>query len=74
MDVSDPITMVLSIILCVFLAIVLYKWKRGTPNFPPGPTPLPIIGNMHILDSEQPYKTMHEVMLTSTKDAEIMDS
>lgn len=61
MDVSDPITMVLSIILCVFLAIVLYKWKRGTPNFPPGPTPLPIIGNMHILNMKKPYKSLHEL-------------
>ncbi|XP_040203586.1 cytochrome P450 2C5-like [Rana temporaria] len=61
MDVSDPITIVLSIILCVFLVIVLYGWKSGTPNFPPGPTPLPIIGNMHILNMKKPYKSFHEL-------------
>ncbi|KAM5165067.1 cytochrome P450 2C5-like [Mantella aurantiaca] len=58
---SDPVTMVLSIILCIFLAIVLYGWKRRSHNFPPGPTPLPLIGNLHIMNLKKPYKSFHEL-------------
>ncbi|XP_018426081.1 PREDICTED: cytochrome P450 2C5-like [Nanorana parkeri] len=61
MTIADPVTMLLSIILCVLLAIAFYGWRRKTPNFPPGPTPLPLIGNMHILDSKQPYTSLNEL-------------
>ncbi|XP_018426073.1 PREDICTED: cytochrome P450 2C5-like [Nanorana parkeri] len=60
MNASDPVTLVLSIFICVFLAIVFFGRKR-TPNFPSGPTPLPLIGNMHILDMKKPYKSFHEL-------------
>nr|DBA25679.1 TPA: hypothetical protein GDO54_010043 [Pyxicephalus adspersus] len=53
--------MVLSIILCVFLVIIFHGWNRRPPNFPPGPTPLPLIGNMHILNHRKPYKSFHEL-------------
>ncbi|XP_068089345.1 uncharacterized protein [Hyperolius riggenbachi] len=62
MDITDPTTLLLSIALCLFLIIIFYGWKSKTPhNFPPGPTPLPIIGNMHMLDLKKPYKTFHEL-------------
>ncbi|XP_069584369.1 cytochrome P450 2K6-like [Ranitomeya imitator] len=58
---SDPITLVLSIILCLFFVLFFFGRKKNAYNLPPGPRPLPIIGNMHILDMERPYLTMHEL-------------
>ncbi|XP_073442601.1 cytochrome P450 2K1-like [Dendrobates tinctorius] len=58
---SDPITLVLSIILCLFFVLFLFGWKKNAYNLPPGPRPLPIIGNLHILDTKRPYLTMHEL-------------
>ncbi|XP_044146828.1 cytochrome P450 2C5-like [Bufo gargarizans] len=62
MNISDPITLVLSIILCIFLALFFFGWKRNAHyNLPPGPRPLPIIGNLHILDLKKPYLTLHQL-------------
>ncbi|XP_044146831.1 cytochrome P450 2K6-like [Bufo gargarizans] len=62
MNASDPITLVLSIILCLFLAVFFYGRKRNAHyNLPPGPRPLPIIGNLHILDLKKPYLTLHQL-------------
>ncbi|XP_056419924.1 cytochrome P450 2K1-like [Hyla sarda] len=62
MNISDPITLVISIILCLFVAIFLYGRKRNVHyNLPPGPRPLPIIGNLHILDLKKPYHTFHQL-------------
>ncbi|XP_073530057.1 cytochrome P450 2C5-like [Phyllobates terribilis] len=61
MNISDPITLVLSIILCVFFALFFYGRKKNVYNLPPGPRPLPIIGNLHILDRKRPYQTMHQL-------------
>ncbi|XP_073442599.1 cytochrome P450 2K1-like [Dendrobates tinctorius] len=58
---SDPITLVLSIILCLFFVLFFFGWNKNAYNLPPGPRPLPIIGNLHILDMKRPYLTMHEL-------------
>ncbi|KAM3930496.1 cytochrome P450 2K1-like [Leptodactylus fuscus] len=63
MNISDPIMLVLSIILCLVVALFFfYGWKRNAyHNLPPGPRPLPIIGNLHILDGKKPYQTLHQL-------------
>ncbi|XP_066452214.1 cytochrome P450 2K6-like [Eleutherodactylus coqui] len=62
MDLSDPTTLVLSVILCLFAALFFYgRKRRGKYNLPPGPRPLPIIGNLHILDLKKPYQTLHQL-------------
>uniref|UniRef100_A0A1B6FWU3 Cytochrome P450 n=1 Tax=Cuerna arida TaxID=1464854 RepID=A0A1B6FWU3_9HEMI len=40
--------MIGTIVLFIVSALLLYLWSKRRPNnFPPGPTPLPIIGNIH---------------------------
>ncbi|XP_053565549.1 cytochrome P450 2K6 [Bombina bombina] len=59
---TDPITIGLTIILCLCLRSLLYGWNRNAyKNFPPGPKPLPLIGNLHIMDKKEPYKTLMEL-------------
>ncbi|XP_075057361.1 cytochrome P450 2K1-like [Mixophyes fleayi] len=58
----DPITFLVSIVVILFLANVFNNRKQDTcKNFPPGPTPLPIIGNMHIIDMAKPHNTFIEL-------------
>ncbi|XP_073442596.1 cytochrome P450 2K1-like [Dendrobates tinctorius] len=61
MNFSDPITLALFIILSLFVALFVYGRKKSQFNLPPGPRSLPIIGNLHILDRDRPYLTMHEL-------------
>ncbi|XP_075057382.1 cytochrome P450 2K4-like [Mixophyes fleayi] len=64
MNITDPITILLSIILCLFVAFLFYgrKNKRNIyHNFPPGPKPLPFIGNMLIFNTKKPYETFKQL-------------
>ncbi|KAM8952378.1 cytochrome P450 2K1-like isoform 2-T2 [Pelodytes ibericus] len=46
----DPVSILVSVIVILFLLNVFYNRKGNSyQNFPPGPKPLPIIGNLHLL-------------------------
>ncbi|XP_075717021.1 cytochrome P450 2K4-like isoform X1 [Rhinoderma darwinii] len=58
----DPVTVLLLIVFCIFFVKFFNKPKDNLfKNFPPGPKPLPIIGNLHILNFKRPYKTFIEL-------------
>ncbi|XP_040204240.1 cytochrome P450 2K6-like isoform X1 [Rana temporaria] len=59
MDLS---VILLSVVVILFLANVYSNQKRHKhKDLPPGPKPLPIIGNLHMIDMKQPYKTFMEL-------------
>ncbi|XP_075717039.1 cytochrome P450 2K4-like [Rhinoderma darwinii] len=54
----ELVTILLSTIVIFFLINVFRNTKQGKyKNFPPGPKPLPILGNILMLDMSKPYKT-----------------
>ncbi|XP_073530050.1 cytochrome P450 2C5-like [Phyllobates terribilis] len=58
----DPLTVLLFLITSIFLAIVTHKQKeRVHPNYPPGPKPWPIIGNIPNLNLQKPYLSLQEL-------------
>uniref|UniRef100_A0A6I8SE43 Uncharacterized protein n=1 Tax=Xenopus tropicalis TaxID=8364 RepID=A0A6I8SE43_XENTR len=59
---ADPMTILLSAFICLLLGFVLFGRKRNVcQNFPPGPRPLPVIGNLLLMDRKQPYKALLKV-------------
>uniref|UniRef100_L7N2Y5 Provisional ortholog of cytochrome P450 family 2 subfamily AC member 1 n=1 Tax=Xenopus tropicalis TaxID=8364 RepID=L7N2Y5_XENTR len=57
----DPVSVLLSVVVCIFLFKVFYDGEKESQNFPPGPKPLPLIGNLHIINMEKPYLTFMEL-------------
>ncbi|XP_032998574.1 cytochrome P450 2K6-like isoform X1 [Lacerta agilis] len=51
-----------TLFLCILTIICILKWgcfwNRSSKNLPPGPTPLPLLGNLHMMDLKRPYRTM----------------
>ncbi|XP_063771234.1 cytochrome P450 2K6-like isoform X1 [Pseudophryne corroboree] len=57
----DPVTIVLSAVVILLLTYVYNNQKQNSKNFPPGPKPLPIIGNLHMIDKNKPINTCFEM-------------
>ncbi|XP_075057379.1 cytochrome P450 2K1-like [Mixophyes fleayi] len=58
----DLVSIFLSAVIILFLAHVFNNRKRhNCKKFPPGPKPLPIIGNLHMIDMARPHKTFLEL-------------
>ncbi|XP_007430813.1 cytochrome P450 2K4-like [Python bivittatus] len=48
----------LFILLTVFILKMSSSWNNNSPNLPPGPRILPLLGNLHIMDLKRPHRTM----------------
>ncbi|XP_077130960.1 cytochrome P450 2K4-like [Ranitomeya variabilis] len=50
--------------LAIFIALFIY-WingiKKSTAKMPPGPMPLPVIGNLNLLDLEKPHESLMQL-------------
>uniref|UniRef100_A0A8C6Y0L3 Cytochrome P450 n=1 Tax=Naja naja TaxID=35670 RepID=A0A8C6Y0L3_NAJNA len=60
----DWIVSISILFLSTLIMMLLFKmgnpWKKSSKDFPPGPRPLPVVGNLHIMDLKKPYQTMLE--------------
>ncbi|XP_063298138.1 cytochrome P450 2C31-like isoform X2 [Pelobates fuscus] len=64
MPAIDPVSVLLLVAVVLFLLKFYYgRQGNGDKNFPPGPKPLPLIGNIHhlILKKQKPHKTFQEM-------------
>ncbi|XP_069584389.1 cytochrome P450 2K6-like isoform X3 [Ranitomeya imitator] len=59
----ELISLLISLAVILFLANV-FKNHRKYANFPPGPKSLPLIGNMHIINTRKPQKSFMEISKT----------
>ncbi|XP_073442553.1 cytochrome P450 2K1-like [Dendrobates tinctorius] len=61
----DTITILLFVFIILFVFFSSKNWKKGVhKDFPPGPRPLPIIGNILKINMSKPHKTFVELSKT----------
>ncbi|KAL8063555.1 hypothetical protein ABFX02_01G034000 [Erythranthe guttata] len=62
MDLMFPsLPILVSLFITIFIFFKLIRKKKSTPNLPPGPWKLPLIGNMHNLIGSLPHRALHEL-------------
>ncbi|XP_062972024.1 cytochrome P450 2K6-like isoform X2 [Elgaria multicarinata webbii] len=62
MDWTDPfLIFFLFALTTIFILKMASFWNKSSQNLPPGPRPLPLIGNLHIMDLKRPYRSMFKL-------------
>lgn len=58
---SSSLSLIFTFLLSVFIVLKIRKRPRSTPNLPPGPWKLPIIGNLHQMVGALPHRTLGDL-------------
>ncbi|XP_069831999.1 cytochrome P450 2C5-like isoform X2 [Dendropsophus ebraccatus] len=54
----DPVSILLSVVVFLFVVNFFNSKKNKYQNFPPGPKPLPIIGTINLFNTSKPHKSL----------------
>ncbi|XP_069830131.1 cytochrome P450 2K6-like [Dendropsophus ebraccatus] len=57
----DPVAILLSVVVFLFIVNVFNSKKNKYQHLPRGPKPLPIIGNMNVINLSKPHKSFFEL-------------